>query len=175
MNLPEEIAQLQGRLQRAGGRAVSIATAESATAGRIADQLTGAPGASDYFLGGIVAYSNDAKMQLLGVSQSTLDQVGAVSALVACEMADGGRAALGATVCVSDTGIAGPGGATANKPVGLFFVGIATAEGSTARELRFNGDRTSNKEAAARACLTLLRDYLLQCCEATGANDDDSV
>lgn len=148
------------------GRGIrSIATAESATSGRIADRLTDAAGASGYVIGGIVAYSNEAKMRLLGVSSSALSEFGAVSAEVAREMAEGGRRRLKADICVSDSGIAGPGGGTTSKPVGLFYLATATASDSRTYEFRFSGDRASNKEAAAVAALTLLRDYLVQCCE----------
>lgn len=162
LTLSNEIAELQRRL----GQSCTIATAESATAGSIADRLTDMPGASGYVRGGIVAYSNEVKMRLLGVKGSTLRDHGAVSPEVACEMAEGGRRMLGADVCVSDSGIAGPGGATETKPVGLFYIGLATPSGCEAHEFRFNGDRASNKQAALEAALTLVRDYLLQCCDA---------
>lgn len=166
LTLSSEIADLQRRLGETGGGMCTIATAESATAGSIADRLTDIPGASDYVVGGIVAYSNDAKMRLLGVRGSTLRDHGAVSAEVACEMAEGGRRMLGADVCVSDSGIAGPGGATPAKPIGLFYMALATSTGCEVHEFRFHGDRAGNKQAALEAGLTLLRDYLLQCCDA---------
>jgi len=165
ISLSREIAQLQRTLGESGRGIRSIATAESATAGRIADRLTDVAGASSYVTGGIVAYSNDAKMELLGVNSSTLSQFGAVSAEVAREMAEGGRHRLKADICVSDSGIAGPGGGTASKPVGLFYFATATPSNSRAYEFRFVGDRVSNKEAAVVAALTLLRDYLVECCE----------
>lgn len=174
MNLSEEILHLEAQLGRSGG-VVTIATAESATGGRIADRLTNAAGSSDYFVGGIVAYSNEAKQALLGVRAATLAGCGAVSAEVACEMAEGARRALCAAIAISDTGIAGPGGATAGKPVGLFYLGFATADGCSAREERFTGGRYDNKDAAVETALTLLRDYLLQCCEARGANNNGSL
>lgn len=165
------IASLQRELQATTGRMVWIATAESATAGRIADRLTDVPGASDYVAGGVVAYSNDAKRRLLNVSGASLAAHGAVSAEVAREMAEGGRAALGADVCVADTGIAGPGGATALKPVGLFYLALATPAGCTVQRFEFHGDRDANKEAATEAALNLLRDYLVQFGHSQGAND----
>ena len=171
MTLQEEIAVLQGRLARTGDGVVTIATAESATSGRIADRLTDVPGASDYFRGGIVAYSNEAKRRLLRVKASSLRGYGAVSPRVACEMAEGARRALDADVAVSDTGIAGPGGATAGKPVGLFYLAIASPDGSTVRSFTFAGDRLFNKEAALEAALTLLRDYLLQFCDVRGVSE----
>jgi PncC family amidohydrolase len=171
MTLQEEIAVLQERLARTADGVVTVATAESATSGRIADRLTDVPGASDYFRGGIVAYSNEAKRRLLRVKASSLRSYGAVSPQVACEMAEGARWALHTAIAVSDTGIAGPGGATTGKPVGLFYLAIASPEGSKARSFTFVGDRMSNKEAALEAALTLLRDYLLQCCDVRGVSE----
>jgi len=94
-----------------------------------------------------------------------------VSEEVAREMAEGGRVALGADVCVADTGIAGPGGATALKPVGLFYLALATPSGCSVRRFEFHGDREANKEAATEAALNLLRDYLVQFGHSQGAND----
>ncbi|MBN1857043.1 MAG: CinA family protein [Dehalococcoidia bacterium] len=139
-----------------------IATAESATAGRIADTLTRVPGSSDYVAGGVVAYSNDAKRRLLNVKSATLENYGAVSAETAREMAEGGRVALGADVCVADTGIAGPGGGTESKPVGLFFLAIASEGVCSARRFVFEGDRDANKGLAVQAALTMLKEYLLE-------------
>ncbi len=175
MNLSHAIASLQRELQAATGAMVRVATAESATAGRIADRLTEVPGASDYVAGGVVAYSNEAKHQLLSVSRATLSAHGAVSEEVAREMAEGGRVAFGADVCVADTGIAGPGGATALKPVGLFYLALATPSGCTVRRFEFHGDREANKEAATQSALNLLRDYLVQFGHSQGANDHGSL
>lgn len=174
-HLHDEIAALQQRLRVERGTMVTLATAESATSGRIADRVTDVPGASDYFLGGIVAYSNEAKRRLLHVRQATLRAHGAVSPQVAQEMAEGARKALHAQVAVSDTGVAGPGGSTPEKPVGLFYLALATPDGCTAFRFVFQGDRQANKESAAQAALTLLRDYLLQCCNVQGANIDGSL
>lgn len=175
MALQHEIAELERQLIDSGAAAVTLATAESATAGGIADRLTDVAGSSDYFLGGVAAYSNQAKMRLLGVNAATLRQHGAVSAQVACEMAEGARQALGADVAVSDTGIAGPGGATADKPVGLFYLGLATRSDCTAFRFVFRDGRRGNKDAAIAAALTLLRDYLLQCGNLRGANTHGRV
>jgi len=171
VELAQTIAALQGGLRSSTGSVVWIATAESATAGRIADRLTAVPGASDYVAGGCVVYSNEAKRRLLGVSDTTLAAHGAVSEEVAREMAEGGRRVLGADVCVADTGIAGPGGATARKPVGLFFLALASPSGCTVRRVVYTGDRETNKEAATQDALSLLRDYLVQCCHSQGANE----
>jgi PncC family amidohydrolase len=162
MRLEEEIAELVRSQAGPGGRRLHIATAESATAGRIADTLTNVAGSSEYVVGGVVAYSNEAKHRLLGVHAATLSEHGAVSKKVACEMAEGGRIALGADLCVADTGIAGPGGGTENKPVGLFFLALASPGACEVRTFLFDGDREANKDAAVRAALTMLRDHLLQ-------------
>jgi PncC family amidohydrolase len=175
VDLTHTIAALQREIHASTGAVVRIATAESATAGRIADRLTEVPGASDYVVGGCVVYSNEAKRRLLGVSEATLAAHGAVSEEVAREMAEGGRLALGADVCVADTGIAGPGGATAMKPVGLFFLALATPSGCSVSRFAYSGDREANKEAATQSALSLLRDYLVQCCHSQGANDHGSL
>jgi len=175
VNPAHTIALLQRELQAATGTMVWMATAESATAGRIADRLTEVPGASDYVAGGVVAYSNEAKRRLLNVSGATLAAHGAVSEEVAREMAQGGRAALGTDVCVADTGIAGPGGATTLKPVGLFYLALATPFGCTVRRFEFHGDREANKEAATEAALNLRRDYLVQFGLSQGANDHGTL
>ena len=171
MTLQEEIAVLEQRLARTGEGVVTIATAESATSGRIADRLTDVSGASAYFRGSIVAYSNEAKRRLLRVKAASLRRYGAVSPHVASEMAEGARWALHTAIAVSDTGIAGPGGATIGKPVGLFYLAIVSPEGSQVHPFTFAGDRMFNKEAAVQAALTLLRDYLLQCCDVRGVSE----
>jgi PncC family amidohydrolase len=141
-------------------RGWSCATAESCTGGGIAHAITAIAGSSDYFLGGIVAYSNPAKVQLLGVRQRTLDSVGAVSAECAAEMARGARHALGTDVGVSSTGIAGPGGATARKPVGLVYIAVSTPESNDVRELRLAGDRLAVIEQAIASAFDLALEHL---------------
>jgi PncC family amidohydrolase len=141
-------------------RGWSCATAESCTGGGIAREIIAIAGSSDYFLGGIVAYSNAAKISLLGVRQETLDSVGAVSAECAVEMARGARRALGSDVGLSSTGIAGPGGATARKPVGLVHIGVATPDGEETRELRLAGDRQSIIEQSIAAAMELAVAYV---------------
>jgi len=127
--LEAEIARLIREYQAETGKLLTIGTVESATGGRIADRITNIPGSSDYFKGSVVAYSNEVKIALLGVKKMTIESYGAVSEQTALEMAQGGRKVLDVDICVSDTGIAGPSGATAEKPVGLFYLGLA-AEGS---------------------------------------------
>lgn len=137
-------------------RGMTCGTAESCTGGGIALALTSIPGSSDYVEGGIVAYSNDVKLRQLQVDENTLVTVGAVSADCAGQMARGVRAALGVDVGISSTGIAGPGGATARKPVGLVYIAVATAQHSDVQELRLNGDRLTIMQAAAKAALELV-------------------
>jgi len=137
-----------------------MATAESATGGLIGHLMTQVSGSSQYFWGGIIAYDNAVKMHLLGVREETLIRWGAVSAVVALEMAAGACRALGVDVAVSVTGIAGPTGATATKPVGLYYLGLATPTERYAWRHLFTGDRAANNEAAAHAALQHLLDYL---------------
>ena len=142
------------------GRALTVALAESATGGSISALLTEMAGSSRYFLGAVVAYDNAAKTRLLGVQQDTLASHGAVSREVALEMAEGARRAFGADVGLADTGIAGPGGGTPGKPVGLYFVALAAAGHAEWRLQHFTGDRAANRRQAAHAVLSMLRDFL---------------
>jgi PncC family amidohydrolase len=138
----------------------TIATAESCSGGLIAHRLTNVPGASTPFLGGIVAYSNTVKMTLLGVPAPTLESFGAVSEETARAMAEGARSALKADMAVAVTGIAGPGGGSAEKPVGLVYMAVAQAgETRVARHL-FLGDRESIKMQTAEAALKLVWESL---------------
>jgi len=139
---------------------LNCATAESCTAGLVGHVITLIAGSSDYFMGGVIAYSNQAKVDLLGVRQATLDSVGAVSSETALEMAAGARRALHADVGIATTGIAGPGGATDRKPVGLVYVAVSTPAGDDVRELRFQSDRLGNIEQAADAALSFAIEYL---------------
>lgn len=118
--------------------------------------LTELPGSSDYYLGGAVAYANSAKTILLGVSESVLARHGAVSVATAEAMANGARERLGADLAVSITGVAGPGGGSPQRPVGLVYLGLATGAGTTVREMRFHGDRAAIRAAAAEAALRLV-------------------
>jgi PncC family amidohydrolase len=135
---------------------ITVAAAESCSGGLVASRITSVAGSSAYFLGSIVAYSNSLKQDLLGVSAETLEKRGAVSAECAEEMANGARRLTGSTIAVSTTGIAGPGGATDRKPVGLIYFACATPETTTVREVRWSGDRHANMEHAADFALQLL-------------------
>ena len=137
-----------------------ISAAESCSSGEVAHRITAIPGSSDYFLGSIVAYSNGAKQTLLGVSSEILDTRGAVSDECARAMAEGSRRAFGSQVAVSTTGIAGPGGATPRKPVGLVYIAVAGDDGATSEAHHFPGDRAQVVAAAAEHALIQLLNYL---------------
>jgi len=146
---------------------LTLATAESCTGGLVAHRITNVPGSSAYFLGGVVAYANEAKAALLGVQAETLAVHGAVSEETAREMARGARQRLGADVVVAITGIAGPAGATPDKPVGLTFVALsAPGMDPSAPDVDlverhvWTGTRLENKEASAEAALRLVADWL---------------
>lgn len=141
-------------------RGWSVSTAESCTGGLLAARLTDLPGASDFFRAAIVAYADDEKTRRLGVSAALLDSFGAVSGEVARAMAEGARAALGTEVAVSVTGIAGPAGGTATKPVGLIYVGVAHPDGVRVTRHLFRGQRESIRAATAAAALDELRRLL---------------
>ena len=140
----------------AGRSELSVASAESCTGGEIAHRITSVAGSSAYFLGSLVTYSNAAKIQLLGVPAEVIDSVGAVSEECARAMADGARRAFHADLAVSTTGIAGPGGATARKPVGLVYIGLAGPTSTAVERHVFGGDRTAVIDAAAERALELL-------------------
>ncbi|AKG53879.1 molybdopterin binding motif CinA [Dehalogenimonas sp. WBC-2] len=132
---------------------LTIGTVESATGGLTAARIISVPGASVYCMGGIIAYHNEIKMSLAGVNYATLLAYGAVSSQVAEQMATGGRKALGVDICLSDTGIAGPDGGTEDKPVGLYYIGLATPKGIWNRKFVFKGERNQTREAAVIASL----------------------
>jgi PncC family amidohydrolase len=141
------------------GRGATVATAESCTGGRIAAALTAEAGASQYFLGGVVAYANNVKVGVLGVSPETLAQHGAVSREVACQMASGVRRLTGADFGVATTGIAGPDGGTPEKPVGTVWIAVASPDRDVlAREFHFAGSRLEVMASATSAALALLTD-----------------
>jgi nicotinamide-nucleotide amidase len=147
-------------LALAQARGLTIATAESCTGGLVAARLTRVPGSSESFVGGIVAYANQVKTAELGVPEALLAEHGAVSAEVAEAMAEGARRRLGAAVAVAVTGIAGPGGGTEEKPVGLVHIHVSGPDGSRARTLDVPGDREQIRARAAVTALHLLRQFL---------------
>jgi nicotinamide-nucleotide amidase len=166
--LEAEIARLIREYQAKTGKLLTIGAVESATGGRIADRITNVPGSSDYFKGSVVAYSNEVKIALLGVKKATIENYGAVSEQTALEMARGGRKLLDVDICVSDTGIAGPSGATPGKPVGLFYLGLAAKDESFSQKHVFLGNREENKRDAVEAALNMLKQRLLRCVNAKG-------
>ena len=138
-------------------RGLTLSTAESCTGGLLGNRITNVAGSSEYYLGGIVSYSDSAKMNLLGVSQETLKEFGAVSEETAQEMAAGARRVLQSDVGVSITGIAGPTGGTEDKPVGLVYIAVDVAGDVAVRKFVFSEDRRYNKELSAQAALNLVR------------------
>ncbi len=142
-------------------RGLTLGVVESATGGLISHLITNVPGSSDYYKGSITAYSNEAKIKIVGVKATTINRYGAVSHQVAEEMARGGRRALASDICLADTGIAGPTGATPGKPVGLFYVGLSHQSGTFSQKHRYQGNREQNKRRATEAALSWLKEYLI--------------
>ncbi len=153
-----KLAQEIGEMLR--NKKLTLGCVESASGGLFSSIISEIPGSSDYFKGAVISYSNQAKVNLAGVSKETLEKYGAVSPRVAEEMAYGGRRALDVDICLSDTGIAGPGGATDKKAVGLFYLGLSHKDGTFNRRLNLTGDRQQNREAAAKEALLWLKEYL---------------
>ena len=141
-------------------RRLTLAVAESCTGGLICHRVTNVSGSSRYFLGGVTAYANEAKLKLLGVSPETLEAHGAVSAETVLQMARGVRMALGADIGLSTSGIAGPTGGSLEKPVGTTWIGFSAADGEQAQHFLFQGERLAIKEKAAEAALQILVDHL---------------
>jgi len=140
---------------------LTLSVAESCTGGLIASKITDIPGSSDYFLEGIISYSNEAKIKILDVKEETLKAYGAVSKQTAIEMAEGARKRSGADIGISTTGIAGPAGASKNKPVGLVWIGYSDKNISFAKDFYFTKDRLRNKEVMSKMALEILRRKLL--------------
>jgi len=154
----QTLESVVGDLLKCNG--LTVAVAESCTGGMIASRLTNVAGASSYLLEGFVTYSNEAKVARLGVARSLIERYGAVSAQVAEAMAQGARRVAQADRALSTTGIAGPTGGTAHKPVGLVYLGLAWEDGTTVAERRFLGKRNENRTYAVNAALDLLRRHL---------------
>jgi PncC family amidohydrolase len=146
--------QLIASLTAAG---LKLAVAESCTGGLLAARLTSVPGASAVFVGGVVAYANAIKRDLLGVPAETLNTAGAVSAETALAMVRGVRRVMQADVAVAITGIAGPGGALPDKPVGLVFVAVSGPKGENVEKIVFAGDRETVRRQACVTALAALR------------------
>ena len=153
--LEEEIGNLLRK------KRLTLGMVESATGGLISHLITNIPGSSDYYKGSITAYSNEVKVKVVGVKAKTISQYGAVSYQVVKEMAGGGRKLLAVDICIADTGVAGPGGATEGKAVGLFYLGLAHGRRTYSQQHNFAGSREQNKQDAAEAALKWLKEYLL--------------
>lgn len=139
-------------------RSLHLAVAESCTGGLIGHRLTNVPGSSLYFLGGVIAYAYEVKVSLLGVRWETLETYGAVSRETVMEMAHGVRRAISTDIGLAVSGVAGPGGGTPDKPVGLVWIGLSTADQESAWQFIASGDRLANKEQFAERAL----EHLLQ-------------
>lgn len=140
---------------------LTLSVAESCTGGMLAAKLTSIPGSSDYFERGLVTYSNHAKVAELGVPENLIKKFGAVSAEVACAMAEGVRKVAHTNIGISITGIAGPGGGSEDKPVGLVYIGLSSPPETKAEKFVFSGDRSIIRESSTTAALNILRLYLL--------------
>ena len=160
----DELGALVALAERIQGacieRGLTLATAESCTGGLIGHVLTEIPGSSDYYVGGIVSYSDGLKRSELGVDAATLERHGAVSAQTCVAMAEGARRRYGASLAVAVTGIAGPAGGSAAKPVGLTYVGVADDGGHDVRRHTWTGGRHANKQLSAEAALLLVLERL---------------
>ena len=162
----KDLSEAMSGLEREVGnllcqQGLTLGVVESATGGLLSHLITNVPGSSDYYKGSVTAYSNEVKIKVVGVKEDTLSRYGAVSYQVAEEMAEGGRKLLAVDICLADTGIAGPSGATPEKPLGLFYIGLSHKAGTYSRRHNFYGNREQNKLDAANAALGWLKEYLL--------------
>lgn len=156
----DQLAARLGAALRAAGK--TIACAESCTGGLVTSRLTDIPGSSDYVMGTVVSYTNDIKERLVGVRHETLAAHGAVSPETAREMADGIRRVIRTDLGLGITGIAGPGGGTAAKPVGLVYIAVSSEKGTRVTENHFSGTRTEVKRQTSDAALALALDALTE-------------
>lgn len=141
-------------------RRLKLATAESCTGGLVSHRITNISGSSEYFPGGVVAYSYEAKANLLGVTWDTLNAHGAVSPETVLEMARGTRKLFDTAIGISVSGIAGPTGAMPGKPIGTTWFGLSTSSGEWTRHFIWDGDREQNKQYSSEAALQFVIDYL---------------
>ena len=154
MPLEKQVAQILTRRQ------LTLAVAESCSGGLLSHRLTNIPGSSQFFLLGLVTYANSAKMKLLGVPPSLLGKQGTVSLSVAKKMAQGIRRILRTDLGVAVTGIAGPGGSTPAKPVGLTFIAISSSSRTVCSRFQFRGSRQTIKRLSAESAMTMILDFL---------------
>ena len=144
------------------GKKMTVTTAESCTAGLLAGRIMNVAGASEVYEEGYITYANRAKSKLLGVKEETLEAYGAVSEQTAREMAEGAAKAAGADAALAVTGIAGPGGGTKEKPVGLVYIGCYVKGHTEVKEFHFTGNRAKNRDYAVVRALTFLREELVK-------------
>jgi PncC family amidohydrolase len=154
----EPIEEFVGRLLKQ--RNLTLAVAESCTGGLVGHLITNIPGSSAYFLGGVLAYANQTKANLLGVNIETIEKFGAVSKETVLEMADGVRKHVQSDIGLSVSGIAGPGGGTPEKPVGLVWIGLSTLDLTKAQSFNFPGNRSEVKQQSAEQALQTLYQFL---------------
>jgi PncC family amidohydrolase len=152
---------VQDLVRALAARKLTLAVAEGDTGGLLVERLTAVAGSSAVVIGGVVAYADSLKLALLDVPAEVLREHGAVSAVAAEAMARGVRRLAETSIGVATTGIAGPGGATPTKPVGLAYVAVATAEGVQVREFQWHGDRAANRAASVAAAADLLREIIV--------------
>jgi nicotinamide-nucleotide amidase len=136
---------------------LTLATAESCTGGLLGHRITGISGSSNYYLGGIISYNNEAKMELLGVKKKTLETFGAVSEETVREMAQGVQSLFKSDLGISISGIAGPTGGTPEKPVGLIYIGLSFGKEVAVKKFNFFRDRDSNKRISSQVALNMIR------------------
>ncbi len=154
------LASRVGQLLRQ--RNLTVSVAESCTGGRLGDRITDVPGSSDYFMGGVISYSNAAKVNLLGVDSAVLASKGAVSRPIAIQMASGVRRRLKTAIGVGVTGIAGPAGGSRAKPVGLVFIAVCSDANATCAKKIFKGSRTSIKMQSTEEAVRMLQEFILK-------------
>lgn len=152
--LEKEVSELLRKL------GLTLAVAESCTGGLLTHRITNVPGSSKYFIGGVIAYSNQVKSALLQVSEETLNTKGAVSEETAIQMARGVRELLKTDIGIGITGIAGPGGGTPTKPVGLVYIALSAPDYEECLQFRWEGHRIQNKRLSTEAALEMLLKYL---------------
>ena len=156
----DTLEKIVGEMLRKANKTIAIA--ESCSGGFLSHMITSVPGSSDYFLGGLVSYSNEIKKDLLNVQQKTLEEFGAVSEATVKEMADNVRENFNSDIGVATSGIAGPEGGTEDKPVGIVWIGISDENGTKARRFSFAKNRMINIEASARVALNMVRQRLIE-------------
>jgi len=146
--------------ERLRSKTLTISVAESCTGGKVGDLLTNVSGSSDYFMGGVISYSNRAKAELLGVNEKSLATEGAVSDKVARQMASGVRKSLHTKIGVGITGIAGPLGGTPSKPVGLVYIAVSSEKSTVSAKNLFKGSRTQIKNQSADRALEMIKEFV---------------